>query len=60
MIARACEWAGTSENAENEIFNITNGDVFVWQNVWLAIADALGMEVGPPEPCSPCGRDAHA
>lgn len=52
MIARACEWAGTSENAQNEVFNMTNGDVFVWQNVWPAIADALGMEVGPPEPCS--------
>jgi len=52
MIARACEWAGTSENAQNEIFNMTNGDVFVWQNVWPAIADALGMEVGPPEPLS--------
>lgn len=52
LIARACEWAGTAEAAQNEIFNITNGDVFVWKNVWPAIADALGMEVGPPEPCS--------
>ena len=52
MIARACEWAGTSKNANNEIFHITNGDVFVWQNVWPAVADALGMQVGPPEPFS--------
>ena len=51
MIARACEWAVLAERANNEIFNITNGDVFVWQNVWPAIAEALGMEVGPPEPC---------
>ena len=50
--ARAFEWAATAPTAQNEIFNITNGDVFVWQNVWPAIAEALGMEVGPPEPCS--------
>ncbi len=50
--ARAFEWAATAEAARNEIFNITNGDVFVWQNVWPAIADAFGMEVGAPEPCS--------
>ena len=30
----------------NEIFNVTNGDVFVWPNVWPAIADALGFEAG--------------
>jgi hypothetical protein len=31
-------------------FSITNGDVFVWEEVWPTIADALGMEAGPPEP----------
>jgi nucleoside-diphosphate-sugar epimerase len=52
ILARACAWAATSTTSHNEIFNITNGDVFAWPNVWPAIADALGMEVGPPEPCS--------
>jgi nucleoside-diphosphate-sugar epimerase len=52
MLARACEWAATSPASHNEIFNITNGDVFVWQNVWPAIADALGMKIGAPEPHS--------
>lgn len=52
LLARACAWAATADASHNEIFNITNGDVFVWQNVWPAIADALGMEVGPPEPRS--------
>lgn len=47
--ARAFAWAASAPAAQNEIFNITNGDVFVWQNVWPAIAEALGMEVGPPE-----------
>lgn len=50
LLARAIDWAGTSSNAENEIFNVANGDVFNWQNVWPAIADALGMDPGQPEP----------
>ncbi|MEW6301244.1 MAG: SDR family oxidoreductase [Thermodesulfobacteriota bacterium] len=52
LLARACEWAATTPACENEIFNVTNGDVFVWHNVWPVIAEALGMGVGPPEPCS--------
>ncbi len=38
--------------ARNEIFNVTNGDVFVWPNVWPAIADALGFEAGEHVPLS--------
>jgi nucleoside-diphosphate-sugar epimerase len=52
LLARACAWAATSPTAANETFNITNGDVFVWQHVWPAIADTLGMKVGPPQPLS--------
>ena len=52
LLARSCEWAATSPTCGNEIFNITNGDVFVWQNVWPTLAEAFGMEVGEPEPCS--------
>jgi nucleoside-diphosphate-sugar epimerase len=50
LLARAIAWAGEAEAARNETFNVTNGDVFQWSGVWPAIADALGMEVGPPKP----------
>jgi len=50
LLARACEWAATSPACRNETFNITNGDVFEWRNVWPAIADALGMQPGPDRP----------
>jgi nucleoside-diphosphate-sugar epimerase len=50
LLARSFGWAATTPACANEIFNITNGDVFVWDEVWPAIADALGMESGPPEP----------
>lgn len=46
LLADAIGWAGETEAAANQIFNVTNGDVFVWRNVWPAIADALGMEPG--------------
>jgi nucleoside-diphosphate-sugar epimerase len=52
LLARACAWAATSPAACNEVFNINNGDVFEWRNVWPAIADALGMQPGPDRPQS--------
>jgi nucleoside-diphosphate-sugar epimerase len=52
LLARAIAWAGEAATARNEIFNITNGDVFVWQNVWPAISAALGMQPGDHVPLS--------
>jgi hypothetical protein len=50
LLARAIAWAGEADAARNETFNVTNGDIFQWSGVWPAIADALGMEPGPPKP----------
>jgi nucleoside-diphosphate-sugar epimerase len=50
LLARAIAWSGEAAVARNEIFNATNGDVFVWPNVWPAIADALGFEAGEHAP----------
>ncbi len=52
LLARAIAWSGEAETARNEIFNVTNGDVFVWPNVWPAIADALGFAAGEHVPLS--------
>jgi nucleoside-diphosphate-sugar epimerase len=49
LLARACEWAATAPACANETFNINNGDVFEWRHVWPAIAETLGMDVGPDE-----------
>lgn len=46
LLARAIAWSGEAEAARNEAFNVTNGDVFTWENVWPAIADGLGMKPG--------------
>jgi hypothetical protein len=35
-----------------QAFNITNGDVFEWRNVWPGLAETLGVETGPDLPTS--------
>ena len=52
LLARAIAWSGETVAARNEAFNVTNGDVFTWENVWPAIADALEMKPGKPQPLS--------
>ena len=52
LLARAIAWCGESEAAYNEAFNVTNGDVFTWENIWPAVAAALGMKPGKPIPLS--------
>lgn len=59
LLARAIAWSGDSPNAQNEVFNVTNGDVFTWPNVWPAIAEAFGLEAAAPRPLS-LGAQASA
>ena len=52
LVADVMVWAAQSPQAANEAFNITNGDVFEWRNVWPALAETLGVETGPDMPTS--------
>jgi nucleoside-diphosphate-sugar epimerase len=52
LVADVMVWAAGSPRAANEAFNITNGDVFEWRNVWPALAQTLGVETGPDTPMS--------
>src|SRR5882757_2286267 len=52
LLARAIAWSGEAEAARNQAFNVTNGDVFTWENIWPAIADALDMKPGQAVPLS--------
>ena len=49
LLSRACVWMSTDPGAANEPFNITNGDVFRWVDMWPAIADYFDMEAGPAQ-----------
>jgi len=50
LLGDAFLWAAEAPAAANETFNITNGDVFAWSEVWPALTDLLGMEAGPDAP----------
>lgn len=58
-------WAGTHSAAENEPFNIANGDVFRWRWLWPQIAEFFELEwegfSGEPRPLEQRmqGMDAH-
>lgn len=52
LVARALEWAATAGAPGHGTFNLTNGDVFLWENAWPAIASSLGMRPGESRPVS--------
>lgn len=50
MLARAAEFAGTHEIAANETYNVVNGDLLVWEDIWASIGQRFGMTVGEAQP----------
>lgn len=50
IVAQACVWAAKTPTAHNRHFNITNGDVYQWRDLWPQLADALAVPTGPDEP----------
>lgn len=47
LLARASAWAAVQEHTALEVFNITNGDLFRWENLWPKLAKYFEMEEGP-------------
>lgn len=43
--ARFCRWAALEPRAANEAFNVTNGDVESWMNLWPCVARYFGLTV---------------
>jgi nucleoside-diphosphate-sugar epimerase len=52
LLAKATVWAATDARCANQAFNINNGDLFRWNEMWPAIADYFGLETAPPLPLS--------
>jgi nucleoside-diphosphate-sugar epimerase len=52
LVGQVMAWAAQAPTAANEIFNVTNGDVFEWRSAWPAMAETLGVKVGGDEPTS--------
>lgn len=49
LAARACLWMATEPSAANEAFNITNGDIFRWRDMWPLVGRYFEMELAPPQ-----------
>jgi nucleoside-diphosphate-sugar epimerase len=52
LLAHATVWAATDERGAGQAFNVANGDLFRWQEMWPRIAAFFDMEVAPPLPMS--------
>lgn len=50
LLAKATVWAANSPAGTNEAFNINNGDLFRWSDLWPRIARYFDMEVEAPLP----------
>ena len=47
LLSRALVWMATDSRCANEPFNVTNGDLIRWENLWPKMASYFRMEVGP-------------
>ncbi|MFI6508949.1 SDR family oxidoreductase [Streptosporangium sp. NPDC050855] len=52
LLARATVWAATEERCANQAFNVNNGDLFRWNDMWPRIARFFDLETAPPLPMS--------
>ncbi|KAJ6721473.1 3-OXO-DELTA(45)-STEROID 5-BETA-REDUCTASE [Salix viminalis] len=43
LIAEQEIWAVVDPNAQNEVFNIHNGDVFKWKDLWKVLVEQFGI-----------------
>lgn len=50
LVAQAIRWAATEPAANGQHFNLTNGEVFAWRDLWPSFAEELGVEVGEDRP----------
>ncbi|MGO4288803.1 SDR family oxidoreductase [Chitinophaga sp. RAB17] len=50
LLAKATTWAAESPAGTNQAFNINNGDLFRWSDLWPRIARYFGLEAADPLP----------
>ena len=48
LLSRATVWAATDPRAANQAFNISNGDLFRWNEMWPKLAAYFALDVAPP------------
>jgi len=50
LVGDALLWAANSPAAARQHFNLTNGEVFSWQELWPSFAEQFGLTVAEPRP----------
>ena len=48
LLAKATVWAATHPQCANQAFNITNGDLFRWNDLWPKIANYFNLPIAAP------------
>jgi len=48
LLAKATVWSATTPACANQAFNITNGDLFRWNEMWPKIAGFFDIDAAPP------------
>lgn len=59
LIAEASEWAFATTAARNEVFNLTNGDVFALHDIFPILAEAFGTGLTEPRHVDVAGELAR-
>jgi nucleoside-diphosphate-sugar epimerase len=49
LLAKGMEFVSLQESCKDEIFNITNGDIFRWKHLWPKFGEYFGIEVDEPQ-----------
>lgn len=52
LLARASVWAAVQSHTALEVFNITNGDLFRWEQLWPKFAAYFDMDYAPVQTIS--------
>jgi nucleoside-diphosphate-sugar epimerase len=48
LLMDAAIWTSTTPEARNNSYNVSNGDIFRWRDMWPQIADWFGLKAGLP------------
>lgn len=49
LVGDSCVWAATHQYAQGGNYNLTNGEIFSWRDIWPAMAQNLGVPLGEDE-----------
>lgn len=52
LVGRAAEWTATTEASWGEHYNLTNGEVFSWRDIWPSLSRMLNIDCNEIEPLS--------